>query len=49
MQEVDVDIKMVSFEELLAEADIVTINCDLNPTSFHLIGEKEFAKMKSSA
>ena len=49
IQEVDVDINMVSFEELLTEADIVTINCDLNPTSFHLIGEKEFAKMKSSA
>ncbi|MFH2033653.1 MAG: NAD(P)-dependent oxidoreductase, partial [Candidatus Margulisiibacteriota bacterium] len=49
IQEVAVDITLVSFAELLAEADIVTINCDLNPTSFHLIGEKEFAKMKSSA
>src|SRR5438876_2126632 len=32
-------IKMVFKEHLLREADFVSLNCDLNPTSYHLIGE----------
>lgn len=35
--------------ELLEKSDFVTLHCDLNPTSFHLIGAAEFSKMKSSA
>lgn len=42
-------IEMVPRERLLSEADFVTVNCDLNPTSLHLMGEKEFMTMKSSA
>jgi D-3-phosphoglycerate dehydrogenase len=34
---------------LLKEADFVTLHCDLNPTSFHLIGRDELAAMRSSA
>jgi D-3-phosphoglycerate dehydrogenase len=42
-------IKMVSLDELLANADFVSLNPDLNPTSFHLMGKKQFNIMKSSA
>lgn len=41
----DTGIKMVSIEELLHEADFVSLNCDLNPSSYHLIGYKEFKMM----
>lgn len=40
---------MVSMPALLEEADFVSLNCDLNPTSFHLIGRVELARMKRSA
>lgn len=42
-------IKMVSLEELLAGADFVSLNPDLNPTSHHLIGAEQLNLMKSSA
>jgi D-3-phosphoglycerate dehydrogenase len=42
-------IKMVSLDELLAKADFVSLNPDLNPTSVHLMGKKQFKMMKSSA
>src|SRR5205823_10320120 len=42
-------IKMVSKQELLEEADFISLNCDLNPTSYHLIGEAELAIMKPNA
>ena len=42
-------IKMVSLDELLANADFVSLNPDLNPSSFHLMGKKQFNMMKSSA
>jgi D-3-phosphoglycerate dehydrogenase len=42
-------IEMVSREELLRRADFVSLNCDLNPSSYHLMGDKEFAGMKPSA
>jgi D-3-phosphoglycerate dehydrogenase len=40
---------MVSKESLLREADFVSLNCDLNPTSFHLMGDTEFGLMKPSS
>lgn len=40
---------MVSLDELLERSDFVSLNCDLNPTSFHLIGAAELARMKRSA
>jgi|SRR5436190_15088683 len=42
-------IQMVSKEDLLREADFVSLNCDLNPSSYHLISEEEFAIMKPGA
>ncbi len=42
-------IDMVSREELLRQADFVSLNCTLNPTSFHLICDTEFALMKPTA
>jgi D-3-phosphoglycerate dehydrogenase len=40
---------MVSKEELLKQSDFVSINCDLNPTSYHLMDEARFARMKDTA
>ncbi len=42
-------IKMVDKEALLAQSDFVTLNCDLNPSSRHLMGSEEFSIMKSTA
>ena len=43
------NVDMVSLEDLLSQADFVSINCDLNPTSRHLINKKVLSLMKSSA
>lgn len=40
---------IVSKEELLRRSDFVSLNCDLNSTSFHAIGQVELALMKPSA
>jgi D-3-phosphoglycerate dehydrogenase len=42
-------LEVVSLEELLVRADFVSLNPDLNPTSYHLIGKKQLALMKPSA
>lgn len=42
-------IEMTSKESLLGRADFVSLNCDLNPTSLHLMGDAEFQLMKASA
>ena len=42
-------IQMTNLHSLLAESDFVSVNCDLNPTSHHLINSKTLAQMKSSA
>ena len=42
-------IEMVALEPLLAAADFVTLNPDLNSTSFHLIGKPQLDLMKPSA
>lgn len=36
----------VSFEQLLAESDIISVNVPLNAKTGHLIGEKEISRMK---
>lgn len=42
-------IEMVSKAELLGESDFVSLNCDLNPSSFHLISDAEFELMQPTA
>lgn len=42
-------IRMTSKEDLLKQADFVSLNADLNPTSFHLIGADELSRMKPTA
>ena len=39
----------VDKNELLERADFVSLNCDLNPTSRHIIGSPELAIMKNTA
>ena len=42
-------IEMTSLEDLLSRSDYVSLNCDLNPTSQHLMNADTFALMKSNA
>ncbi|MFN2120161.1 MAG: phosphoglycerate dehydrogenase [Anaerolineales bacterium] len=42
-------IQMVPLEDLLGRSDFITLNCDLNPTSRHLIDGKALAKVKAGA
>ncbi len=42
-------IQMTDLNSLLAAADFVSVNCDLNPTSFHLMNTDAFARMKPTA
>ena len=40
---------LTSKNELVAKSDFVSLNCDLNPTSYHIMGVDEFKLMKSDA
>ncbi|NTW43420.1 MAG: dihydrofolate reductase [Anaerolineaceae bacterium] len=42
-------LKMVSLDQLLKESDFVSINCDLNLSSMHLMNENTFNKMQAHA
>ncbi len=42
-------VEMIPLEDLLARADFVSLNCDLNPSSYHLMNARTLASMKSSA
>ena len=42
-------IEMVSLENLLARADFISLNPDLNSTSYHLIGKQQLGMMKPGA
>ena len=42
-------IQMVSLETLLSESDFVSLNTDLNSTSYHLIGKDQLNLMKPTA
>jgi len=39
-------IEMTSLESLLSNSDFVSVNCDLNPTSYHLMNSDTLALMK---
>lgn len=45
----EVGLLMVTLEQLLRESDFVSVNCDLNPTSRHLLNADAFARMKPGA
>ena len=47
--EADLGVQYVSFDELLAESDFVTLNCPLSKDTTKLIGAAQFAKMKPTA
>ncbi len=40
---------MVSKEELLSQSNFISLNCDFNPTSYHIIGKRELTLLKPSA
>ena len=42
-------VQMISLEDLLARSDFVSLNCDLNPTSYHLINARTLSLMQPSA
>lgn len=42
-------IEMTDLYSLLSESDFISLNCDLNPTSHHLVNAQTLAKMKPSA
>lgn len=42
-------VEMTNLEYLLSNSDFVSVNCDLNPTSHHLINANTLSKMKPSA
>ena len=42
-------IEMTSLQSLLSLSDFVSVNCDLNPTSYHLINSDTLALMKPNA
>lgn len=41
--------RMVTLEELVKTADFISVNCDLNPTSFHLINKNILSLVKPEA
>jgi glyoxylate reductase len=47
--EAELGVGFVSFEELLREADFVTVHVPLSEETHHLFGRREFALMKESA
>lgn len=45
----ETDLKLVSLGELLASSEFVTLHCDLNPTSYHLIDHLQLVLMRPTA
>jgi D-3-phosphoglycerate dehydrogenase len=43
------DVELTTLEDLLARADFISLNCDLNPTSYHLINSNTLNHIKPSA
>lgn len=46
---VELGAKQMSFEELLASSDVVSVHCPSNDSTHHLIGAEQFRLMKKSA
>jgi D-3-phosphoglycerate dehydrogenase len=45
----EIGVQITDLETLLSNSDFVSVNCDLNPTSYHLINAGTLSKMKSMA
>ena len=45
--ELEGDAEYVSFDELLASSDVLSLNLALNASTRHIISEREFGKMKN--
>ena len=45
----DTGVTMVPLDDLLRQSDFISLNCDLNPSTRHLIGEHELGLMKPTA
>ena len=45
----ETSVEIVSKESLLQEADFISLNCDLNPTSYHLMNYDRFRLMKPTS
>jgi D-3-phosphoglycerate dehydrogenase len=43
------EVRMVELDELMRQADFISVNCDLNPTSFHIINHDSLALIKPGA
>ena len=42
-------IQMTNLEDLLSNSDFISVNCDLNPTSYHLINHDRLSLVKPNA
>ena len=43
------NVEMTSLQDLMQRADFISVNCDLNPTSYHLINAESLSWCKPSA
>lgn len=49
VSETDLDVEFVEFDELLSASDFISLHTPLTDETYHMFGETEFSKMKSSA
>jgi glyoxylate reductase len=47
--EEELGVQFVEFDRLLAESDFITIHINFTPENYHVIGTKEFDKMKKTS
>lgn len=45
-QELEGDARYLSFDEILAQSDVISLNLSLNPQTKHIISKREVAQMK---